>query len=129
MTEPGFYGDYGTMKIAGNKIADARDSLGAHLSDFRDRAALDSAIPSLSGDKILVPTPGLMGPDIDQIETVIAQAVRVAYKATVDAVDGFLEETHRQLDQLSRDMSDSIREYRMRDEQAASGMPNVDHPR
>ncbi|MBB5159071.1 hypothetical protein [Saccharopolyspora phatthalungensis] len=70
-----------------------------------------------------------MGPDIDQLETMIAQTVRVAYKATVDAVDGFLKETHRQLDQLSRDVSDSIQEYRMRDEQAASGMQDVDHPR
>ncbi|GAA4884770.1 hypothetical protein [Saccharopolyspora cebuensis] len=129
MAGPGFHGDYSVMKIAGMKIGDARDSLSGPLANFRDRASLDGAIPSVSGDKFPIPAAGLMGPDIDQMETLLAQSVRVYYQVAVDAVDGFLGEASKQLDVLSQDVFESIREYRRRDEEGESGLPNMDHPR
>lgn len=128
MTGPGFHGDYDVMKTARKMVEEAKDSLGTHAS-FRENAALDSAIPSVSGDKVPIAIPGSMGPDIDQMETLIAQSVRGAYALAVDAVDGFLKETTKQLDELSRDISESIQEYRRRDEEAESGLPSTDYPR
>lgn len=129
MTDQGFYGDYGSMRASEAEITEARNALGSHLSDFRHRASLDSAIPSISGDKIPVSSGGPMGPNLDELETMMAQVVREAYGNAVDAVDEFLKETHKQLDDLSHDIADSIAEYERRDAESASDLPNVQPPR
>ncbi|MEV4729033.1 hypothetical protein [Saccharopolyspora sp. NPDC049426] len=129
MTDPGMYGDYGSMKSAEGCIREAAESLGKNLQDFHTRAQLDSAIPSLSGNKIPITTTAPFGPNIDEIETLMAQSVQAAYKPTVDAVDEFLKETRKQVDNLAIGISESIAEYQRRDNEAASGMPNVHPPR
>lgn len=129
MTNPGIYGDYGSMRASEAEISEAREALGSHISGFQHSASLDKAIPSISGDRIPISTPGLAGPNLDEVETIMAQFVRNTYKTTVDAVDEFLKEAHKQLDELSRDIADSIAEYERRDAEAASGLPNVQHPR
>lgn len=129
MTGPGMYGDFGAMRSAEGCIRRAAESLDSNLQSFHADAQLDSAIPSLSGDKIAVPGSSPFGPDIDAIETLIAQSVQAAYKPTVDAVDEFLKITKRQLDSLSGGISDSILEYQRRDAEAATHLPDVDPPR
>ena len=71
MTNAGMYGDYGAMRVAKAKIDESRETLGNQLETFKSRANLDRAIPSLSSNSTPVAAPSPLGPDIDQLETLL----------------------------------------------------------
>lgn len=129
MAGPGFDADYSVMNTAKAKLEDAKSSLAPHLDNFQENANLDDAIPSISGQATPLVPNGPLGPDIDKLETLIAQNIKGVYQDAVDSVEALLVESTKSLERLDTGISESLAEYRDRDEGGASELPDIDSPR
>lgn len=129
MAGPGFDADYSVMNTAVSKIEDSKNILTPHAENFPEEASLEDALPSTSDQSIKVPPTGLLGPDIDKLETLIAQSLRGPYQDAVDSAESLLKETGKNLEKLKSGILESIQEYRERDADNESALPDIDPSR